>query len=80
MIRLDTLVAKVLADARQRMLEERAGGVDAARKSARVREERKAPALASSDRLSPRATVRRVCGPRIPTEGNGHASESLELE
>lgn len=48
MERLDTLVAKVLADAR-RAMEERAGGVEAPGKAARAWEGNGAPALARGD-------------------------------
>lgn len=72
MVRLDTLVAAILADARQRM-EKNGAAVEAAPQVPRGTG-RMAKSLAggSSDRLSPRATVKRGSQPL--------AGGSLELE
>ena len=51
-VRLDVLVRKVLADARERM-EERAGDRDGPRQAARAGGGDKAPALARGDRQKP---------------------------
>lgn len=57
-VRLDVLVRKVLADARERM-EERAGDRDGPRQAARAGGGDKAPALARGDRQKP-ALAKRV--------------------
>lgn len=57
-IRLDVLVRKVLADARERM-EERAGDRDGPRQAARAGGGDKAPALARGD-AHPRSSSRRM--------------------
>lgn len=80
MVRLDTLVGRILRETRQRMDEGKAGEVLSLTGEVARDEGEAAHALARSDRLSPRTTVRRGAIQARREAGDALPARSLEIE